>query len=240
MSRQIALNDRPPRAGGQVVLYWMQQAQRAEDNHALETAIGLANELEVPVVVLFVLVPEYPLANLRHYTFMLEGLRETAARLRRRGIGWMMLLGDPMVEVPRAVRQCKAAALVTDRGYLRHQREWRQRIAADLPVPMLEVDTDCVIPCTLFPKEEYAAHTLRSKYRQLLPEFLVPVTPLAPRKAPPASLPQAFDVDDLPGTLRQLHTDQSVAPSVAYRGGRDGSRGKTRALRARAPVRLSR
>jgi len=218
-SRQTVLNSCTPNLDGQVVLYWMQQAQRAEDNHALEAAIALGNALGVPVVTLFVLVPGYPLANLRHYTFMLEGLRETAARLRRRRVGWATMLGDPTAEVPKAVRRLRAAALLTDRGYLHHQRQWRQQIAGELPVQMIEVDTDCVIPCTLFPKEEYAAHTLRTKYQQLLPDFLVPIRPLTPHKLPPVSLPVAFDVEDLPGTLRKLHSDQSVSPSVTYHGG---------------------
>ncbi len=213
------LNSAPPRADGRVVIYWMQQTQRAEDNHALEAAIALANELNTPVVALFVLQPGYPGANLRHYTFMLEGLRTTAARLRGRGVGWATMLGDPVTCVPEAVRQLHAAALITDRGYLRHQRRWRAQIAAELSVQMLEVDTDCVIPCTLFPKEEYAARTLRPKYRRLLPEFLTPIIPLMPRVAPPTVLPRQFDVDDLPATLQTLHTDLSVPPSVSFCGG---------------------
>jgi deoxyribodipyrimidine photo-lyase len=37
----------PPRTG-QYVLYWMQQAQRVEYNHALVHAIEIANELNLP------------------------------------------------------------------------------------------------------------------------------------------------------------------------------------------------
>ncbi|MHC4521750.1 MAG: deoxyribodipyrimidine photo-lyase, partial [Planctomycetota bacterium] len=45
---------------GQYVLYWMQAAQRAECNHALEHAIEKANELKVPVVVAFALTADFP------------------------------------------------------------------------------------------------------------------------------------------------------------------------------------
>ena len=42
-TRVRRLNDRGP-AGGNYVLYWMQQSQRAEFNHALEYAVLRAKE----------------------------------------------------------------------------------------------------------------------------------------------------------------------------------------------------
>ena len=62
-------------AKGNYVLYWMQQSQRADYNHALEYAIQQANRLRQGVLVAFGLMDDYPEANLRHYTFMLEGLK---------------------------------------------------------------------------------------------------------------------------------------------------------------------
>ena len=64
------------------MLYWMQQSQRAVGNHALEYAVDLANELGGPLVVSFGLMEDYPETNLRHYVFMLEGLRETESGAR--------------------------------------------------------------------------------------------------------------------------------------------------------------
>jgi deoxyribodipyrimidine photo-lyase len=62
---------------GRYVLYWMQQSQRAECNHALAYAVQQANALGQGVLVVFGMMDGYPEANLRHYRFMLEGLRET-------------------------------------------------------------------------------------------------------------------------------------------------------------------
>ena len=59
---------------GNYVLYWMQSSQRAELNHALEYAVQRANDLNQGLLVVFGLTDDYPEANLRHYTFMLEGL----------------------------------------------------------------------------------------------------------------------------------------------------------------------
>ena len=60
---------------GRYILYWLQAAQRCEYNHALEYAIEQANQANLPVVVLFCLVDNYPEANLRHTHFMLQGLQ---------------------------------------------------------------------------------------------------------------------------------------------------------------------
>jgi deoxyribodipyrimidine photo-lyase len=80
---------------GQYVLYWMQQAQRAEYNHALEHAIARANELDQPVLVGFGLMDDYPEANLRHYKFMLEGIKEAQESLDKRGITMVVCQGSP-------------------------------------------------------------------------------------------------------------------------------------------------
>jgi len=68
------------------VLYWMQAAQRTEYNHALEYAISQANQLKLPVVGVFGVTDSYPEANLRHYTFMFEGLVDVQKALAKRGI----------------------------------------------------------------------------------------------------------------------------------------------------------
>ncbi len=45
---------------GDYVLYWLQQAQRAEYNHALEYAVQKANELGQPLLVVFGLMGVCP------------------------------------------------------------------------------------------------------------------------------------------------------------------------------------
>jgi deoxyribodipyrimidine photo-lyase len=69
------LNEKDVREGA-YVLYWMQEAQRAEYNHALEYAVQRANDLEQRLLVVFGLTADYPEANQRHYAFMLEGLQD--------------------------------------------------------------------------------------------------------------------------------------------------------------------
>ena len=76
-----------PDPEGNCVVYWMQRAQRAHDNPALDVAIYVANELKKPVVVFFAPVPFYPRANLRHYRFMVEGIPDLAKEICRLNAG---------------------------------------------------------------------------------------------------------------------------------------------------------
>src|SRR5919106_3951420 len=80
---------------GDYVLYWMQSSQRAEQNHALEYAVQQANDLDQRLLVVFGLTDDYPEANLRHYTFMLEGLRDAQEALEKRGIEMVDREGSP-------------------------------------------------------------------------------------------------------------------------------------------------
>src|SRR5918999_1070687 len=80
---------------GDYVLYWMQEAQRAEYNHALEYAVQRANELGQPLLVIFGLMTDYPEANLRHYAFSLEGLQDVKEALKERKIKFVVRWGSP-------------------------------------------------------------------------------------------------------------------------------------------------
>jgi deoxyribodipyrimidine photo-lyase len=52
-------------ASGSYVVYWMQQSQRIEYNHALAYGIELANSRKLPLLVFFSLTDNFPDANLR-------------------------------------------------------------------------------------------------------------------------------------------------------------------------------
>jgi len=156
---------------GDFVLYWMQQSQRAEENHALEYAVELANHLDRPMVVVFGLTNGYPEANLRHYRFMLEGLRETAATLEKRGIQMALQLGAPPDVALKAGQG--AAVIVCDCGYLRFQKAWRRSLARKAACRVVQVEADVVVPVAVASsKAEYAARTLRPKITRHLKEYL--------------------------------------------------------------------
>jgi deoxyribodipyrimidine photo-lyase len=218
-SARVRLLNRLELARGDYVLYWMQQSQRAEWNDALEFAIEQANALGQPVLVGFGLTAGYPDANLRHYAFMLEGLRETGEALARRGLPLIVQLGDPAEVALRLAR--RASLLVCDRGYLRHQKEWRRRVAEEAPCRVVQVEADVIVPVEAASnKAEYAARTLRPKIHREFEQFLVPLRAHTVKirfdRKPPAS----EDLADIPALGRKLKLDDSVAPvSQRFRGG---------------------
>jgi deoxyribodipyrimidine photo-lyase len=126
------LNDEKP-CDGKYVLYWMQQSQRTFFNHALEYAIRQANEAGLSTVVCFGLMDDYPEANARHYAFMLEGLQDVETSLGARKVKFVVRRGSPPGVAIDVASQ--AAQVVCDRGYLRHQRKWREQVAKESRCP---------------------------------------------------------------------------------------------------------
>ncbi|MDA3895077.1 MAG: deoxyribodipyrimidine photo-lyase [Desulfobacteraceae bacterium] len=167
------LNGNAPQKG-KFVLYWMQQSQREHWNHALEYAIITANETKKPVVVVFGLTTRYPEANLRHYSFMLQGLFDTMQALKSRGIRMIILGDDPDRTALEAGSH--ASEIICDRGYTRIQKHWREIVAKESACRLTQVESDVVVPIeTVSEKAEYAARTIRPKIHKNLSRFLVPV-----------------------------------------------------------------
>src|SRR3712207_181251 len=132
------LNDEGVR-DGEYVLYWMQSSQRVDHNHALEYAVQRANDLDGRLLVVFGLTDDYPEANLRHYAFMLEGLQDVGEDLRGRGIKFVVRRGSPDEVALEAGKN--ASLIVTDRGYMRPQKRWRERVAGEAGCPLVQVGT---------------------------------------------------------------------------------------------------
>ncbi|MCF7973784.1 MAG: deoxyribodipyrimidine photo-lyase [Phycisphaerae bacterium] len=213
------LNGQPEQAG-QIVLYWMQAAQRAQCNHALEYAVERANALGLPAVVLFCVTDAFPEANARHYQFMLQGIRETQQTLADRGLRLMVHHGHPEQTVPRAAR--KAALVVTDTGHLRIQRQWRAAVASELACRMVQVETNLVVPVeAVSDKENFSAGTLRPRMHRVWDRFLVPLNTVKPKHTSlDVRVPiKAFDLSRLDRAMAGLDIDRTVPPVTGFVGG---------------------
>jgi deoxyribodipyrimidine photo-lyase len=169
-----SLNDRDVReaSDSRYVLYWMQSSMRTEHNDALEHAVRRANEAGLPLLVCYGLMDDYPGNTARAKRFLLDGLVDVRDGLKSRDIGFALHREDC---VEQAVRLGKDAAMVvTDRGYLRHERDYRKQAADGLDCPLEQVEADVVVPVeTASDKREHAARTLRPKINKYLGEFLV-------------------------------------------------------------------
>jgi len=213
------LNQQSP-ANRRFVLYWMQASQRAEYNHALEYAIDQANALKKPLLVYFGVTDAFPEANARHYYFMLQGLNEVKAALNTRGIKFLIQRQSPEVGIIELARH--SALVVVDAGYLKIQRQWRQIVAERIDCPLIQVESDVIVPvATASTKENFSAATLRPRIKRHLPFF---IKPLATRPLDHASLDldidwEPFDISNIAQALLGLDIDHSVAPVTDWVGG---------------------
>jgi deoxyribodipyrimidine photo-lyase len=206
-----------PNTEGRCVVYWMQRAQRAVDNPALNVAILAANILGKPVVVFIGLVPFYPNANLRSYTFFVQGFGDIREDLLNRNVG-LVIRRWPDHELDRFCEQVQPCLVVGDENPMREPEQWRKAAAERLRVPFWTVDADVIVPTALLKKEQYAARTIRPRIHALLDEFLV--SPGDPKARipwqPPENLASLSIDDDL---LSGFPIDASVQPVSAFPGG---------------------
>lgn len=212
----------PPDPDGRCVVYWMQRAQRATDNPALDIAIRIANALHLPVVAFFGPVPFYPHANARHYAFLFQGVPDIATGLAGRRVAFAYR-PYPRHRLGAFVEEVRPAMVVGDENPLREPERWRTAVARELRVPLWTVDADVVVPSRLLEREHYAARTIRPRIQERLDEFLVPTREVTARVpwprsqlpesvAPAPTIPEGFGisgsisvVSDWMGGSREAH-----------------------------------
>ena len=155
------------------IAYWMSRDQRVQDNWAFILSQELAMKEKAPLLVVFCLVPRFLNATMRHYAFMLSGLKKVSERLNALNIPFFLFAGEPGDVLPGFVAHHAISALVTDFDPLRVKRQWKGDVARSIRVPFFEVDAHNVVPCNIISsKQEYSARTIRSKFRKVLPVFL--------------------------------------------------------------------
>lgn len=158
------------------VIYWMSRDQRVFDNWALLYAQEIANENNLPFAVVFSLNPKFLEATIRQYDFMIEGLKEVEDQLNELNISFFLLEGNPEDEITKFVSKHNVSGVITDFSPLKIGRKWREKIAKEIDVPLVEVDTHNIVPCLyVSDKQEFAAYTIRPKIKKLLPEFLTDI-----------------------------------------------------------------
>lgn len=207
----------------QYVLYWMQQSQRVNYNHALLHAIRIANAKEMSLVVFYGLSSSYPDANLRHYQFMLEGLQEVKKTLETMNINFIFKLDSPEKAILPLLE--RANTLVIDYGYLFIQKKWRQFVwdYANKHFHHLSidvVDSDVIVPVDIASsKAEYGAYTLRPKLHKLYQEYRDFEGLIELNHSEKIDIESDDDLSDINKLISYLPLDKSVSPSLIYKGG---------------------
>jgi deoxyribodipyrimidine photo-lyase len=195
----------------------MQRAVRAVDNAALDVAIEAANLLGVPICIYFGVIPNYPNANLRHYHFLQQGLRDAAEDAAERGVGFVVRRSPDKLEA--FLEEVQAALLVGDENPCREPERWRKALARRLRIPYWTVDADVVVPSRVFNRSFVLLHHFRPRLKAELPKFLV-----ASRKIEllqrwnPRKEHASFDLsEDM--TLGFGKLDRTVKPVDTFTGG---------------------
>ena len=203
---------------GSCVLYWMQRSQRGRDNPALNLAIEIGNRTKKPVLAAFALTAKYPGAQRRAYRFLVDALPEIRDVLEARGVAFVVRIGNPSEVIPALAAEVRPVALVSDENPVRVGQVWRDRVAKSVTVPFACVDGDVVVPTELFPKEEFAARTIRPKIHRVVEEYLLPISnPRSHASWKPKAIPPGEPID--PDALLESLNVGGVGEVAGYRGG---------------------
>lgn len=196
---------------GSYVLYWMEQSKRTDYNHALAYAVQRANDLNKPLLVAYALTQEYPDFNLRHFTFLIEGLQETEQELRDMDIKFVAQPGNPVDVVLTLAKD--AALLVCDFYYLNHQRNWRDAVARGADCQVVQVESDAIVPVEVASeKAEYAARTIRPKLQKQFKDFLNRPTQSKPRKPSLSLEVKGENLKNIENLAQKVGIDDTVPP----------------------------
>jgi deoxyribodipyrimidine photo-lyase len=219
------LNNAPERPDRKYVLYWAQANRRVDANHGLLHAAEIANRLRLPVLYYEGITYAYRYANDRLHTFMMQGVPETAKRLKKAGIGYVFYLrrnADCRSNVFYQLAQ-GAAAVVTDEYPVFIVRGHNSRVPSKLDTACYAVDSSCVVPMSQIPVRQYGAYTIRPKINKLLPKYLKVPDPLRVKCRFEEAFP-SFHVEvtkkNIPELVSSCDIDHSIKPSLSFEGGR--------------------
>ncbi len=229
--RILVMNGVRSQPDGDFVLYWMQSTQRFEENWALRHAIREADRLGKPLLVHQGLDPTYPHASDRVHTVILENARSLQQRAERLGLAYQFALRRRRDDDRRVVDRvaARAALVVTDHFPTAGVAERTARFASRAPCRVVAVESHAIVPSGHFPREEYAARTIRPRIARLLDLALEPVEERPARRALPDATWRSLDVDrldlrhtDIATEIGRCEIDHTVGP-VPFASGREGA-----------------
>ena len=161
-------------SAGSCVLYIMSRDQRVQDNHALLAAQEHAINANLPLAVVFCLLPKTGVRAREHYEFMLKGLKLVESNLESYNIPFMMLIGDAHERLQAVFYHLKPNAVYFDFNPLRGPQKLLNNVAKHANFGVYVVDTHNVVPIWVASNKcEYAARTIRPKIHKVLANYLI-------------------------------------------------------------------
>ena len=243
--RRIDANDKPVNPDGTHIVYWMTSARRARWNYALDHAIDLANEHDVPLIVVECLALGHRWANDRIHTFVLQGMIDNRKLFEPSSVTYVPYVETKKAQAGGLLQSFSkgAVAVVIDDfpTYMPRDVAQRAKNLADCSVQC--VDSNGIIPLRAPERSFSTAHSFRRYIHQNVLNFV---------STPPSSNPlknlsdvgngshivtQCFKDADVPTTplefiwrvseasregreaLAVLDIDHEVSPVDGRRGG---------------------
>ena len=215
--------------GRDYVLCWLMQALRAEENPALDAAIVLGNDRDLPVVVVHTLDDAYPYASRRLHRFILEASGELGGGVESRGLRFARYVrragGAASVDVVARLAE-RAAAVVVDDVPTFVTREYADAVAGRLDRAVLAVDACCAVPMNAFEEPLATTKAFRAAHTPLREVHLG--TDL---RQEPAAPPFDGDLDleheplggDLDAVVEACGVDMTVPPAPGWAGRRSAA-----------------
>ncbi len=154
------------------MIYVMSRDQRVRDNHALLEAQREAIEYNLPLAVVFNLYHKVGFRKQEHFAFMVEGLKEVEADLRKLNIPLVLTIGNMPTNIAVLTKELKPRTIYFDFSPLRHSRTTQKHVAAGADCRVVVVDTHNIVPAwVISDKEEFAAHTIRRKLHKTIEQW---------------------------------------------------------------------
>jgi deoxyribodipyrimidine photo-lyase len=237
--RLSACNDAPIRPERAFVVYWMTAYRRLSYNYALQHAVDLAQEHQVPLVILEALRSDYQWASDRLHQFIIDGMADHARRLADANVTYY-----PYVEPDRGAGKGllealgeQAVAVITDDFPAFMLPRMTAAAAAKLDVRLEKVDSNGIVPLYAPQKLYKRAYDFRRWFQRHGREHLDAAPrqhPLVGKNLPElAALPEAIDKRWPPtplealadsGFVSTLPIDHQVSVVDSARGGEQAGR----------------
>ena len=133
------------------VLHWMRTAIRLDECPTFETAVHIASEQDIPLLIYHGIDERYPHASYRHHRFLLEGAADVADRAESLSVDHIVHVSRRGYRGPYLLDLAKESGLViTDMVDLEPWVSWSEKVSEICC--LVEVDSHCVLPRPVFGK----------------------------------------------------------------------------------------
>src|SRR6056297_1004102 len=195
--RVFKRNQIEPVPDGDYVLYWMQINRRFHYNYALEYAVGWANKLGKPLLILEAFSCDYPWATDRSHTFMMQGMKEHLEYATEQDLNYVSFVEEEPGQYEKLLKNLasKASVLVTDEYPVFIMRERNETYPKEMNLPYITVDSNGLIPLGVTDKDPYSAYF----FRKIMQKHFIEAYTHPPKQNP----------------LEELENRESVKPDSA-------------------------